>query len=286
MVQRNKKEMMHTQRPYTITAHCLIRNEENWIWYVIKSVIDHVDKILVFDTGSTDNTVEIVKSIKSPKIIFEEKGLVDKKQYTALRQEMLDRTDTSWFLILDGDEVWSKATIEELRKAIINAPSKKDTIIVGQWVCIGDIYHYSKALETFEHSQYPGMKGFRLPRAIRKTKGLHCIGLYGFESYADKNGLNVSYWEKERLIFLKNKFFHMTFLARSLSIKKDREVMMRAPKRLFYKGEPFPCDFQYPEVFYKKRPKYVPSPWQELTLSSQLAGLYYRILNFQDRIVK
>src|SRR3989344_8957687 len=261
-----------------ITAHCLIRNEERWIWYVIKSVINYVDKIFVFDTGSTDNTVKIVKSIKSPKIIFEEKGVVDKKQYTALRQEMLDRTDTDWFMILDGDEVWTKAAIEELRKTVKNAPLDIDAIVVGQWTCMGDIFHYSKAMEEFEHPQYPRMKGFRLPRAIRKIKGLHCIGLYGFESYADRNGLNISYWDLKRLLFLKNKFFHMTSLPRSSSRSKDSEVMMRGPKTFFHKGTPFSEKMNYPEVFYKKHPEIVPSPWRRLRLIDQLMGLYYRTI--------
>lgn len=276
---------MNNRNPL-ITAHCLIRNEERWIWYAVMSVIDHVDKILVFDTGSTDRTVEIVKSIKSNKIIFEQKGEVDKKQYTALRQEMLDRTKSEWFLILDGDEVWPKETIEELKKAVRNAPSKKDAVVVGQWVCMGDVFHYSKAMEEFEHSQYPGMKGFRLPRAIRKIKGLQCIGLYGFESYSDRNGLNISYWDTKRVIFLRNKFFHMTLLPRSSNIKKDREVMMRGPKTFFYKGTPFPEKIKYPEVFYQNRPKIVPSPWRRLTLIDELRGLYYRTINIKERLKK
>lgn len=267
-----------------ITAHCLIRNEERWIWYAIKSVINYIDKIFIFDTGSTDRTVEIVKSIKSSKIIFEEKGIVDKKQLADLRQEMLDRTDTEWFLILDGDEVWPKSAIVELKNSIKNAPPKKEAIVAGEWVCIGDIFHYSKAMEEFEHSQYPEMKGFRLPRAIRKTRDLHCIGLYGFESYADKNGLNISYWDTNRLRFLKNKFFHMTFLPRSSNRRGDREVMMRGPKTVFNKGTSFPKNMKYPEVFYRNRPEIVPSPWQHLTLIDRLRALNCRMINLKERL--
>ena len=51
-----------------IWANCLIKNEERWVWYALQSVLPYVDKILVWDTGSTDNTVEIIKTIKSNKI--------------------------------------------------------------------------------------------------------------------------------------------------------------------------------------------------------------------------
>ncbi len=275
---------MIRNRKSTITAHCLIRNEEKWIWYAIHSVIDFVDKILVFDTGSTDNTVRIIKSINSPKIIFEEKGVVGKKGFVQLRQEMLDRTDTDWFLVLDGDEVWPKETISELKKAVGNAGREKEAVVAGQWICVGDVFHYSKEMEEFQHRQYSGIKGFRLTRAIKKTKGLHCTGLYGYESYADQDDINISYWDKKRLVFITSKFFHMTFLPRSSTREKDREVMMRGPKTRFYKGTPFPSRMQYPKVFYLERLEIVPPPWKQLTWVDQVKGIYFRSQNFLDRI--
>ncbi|MBU1256082.1 hypothetical protein KKA49_00135 [Patescibacteria group bacterium] len=51
-----------------IIVHCLVKNEERFIWYAIKSVLPFVDKIMVWDTGSTDKTIQIIKSIKSKKI--------------------------------------------------------------------------------------------------------------------------------------------------------------------------------------------------------------------------
>lgn len=270
-----------------MTAHCLVRNEENWVWYAINSVLPNVSQILVFDTGSTDNTVKIIKSIDSPKIIFEEKGEVDKVRYAALRQEMLERTETDWFMVLDGDEIWPEATIKELLRAIRHAPKHKEAIVVGEWMCQGDVFHYSKEVASLSDPQAPAnLTGYRLARAIRKLDGLKVIGIYGIESYADKNNCNVSDWKKKRLIYLRNRFFHMSFLPRSSRITFDREVMMRAPKTRFNKGIPFPVDFCYPEVFFKNRPAFVPSPWNKLTWIDQLKGFYYRTMNFKDRMIK
>lgn len=272
---RNKK--------VTITAHCLIRNEERWIWYAIQSVIDFVDKIFVFDTGSTDRTVEIVEMIKNSKLTFEQKGIVNKEQYTKLRQEMLDRTKTSWFMVLDGDEIWPNTAVRELITAVRSAPRQIDAVVVGQWVCQGDVFHFSKAVKELQEDR-TGRKGFWLPRAWRKTPGLHAIGEYGVESYADRDGVNVSYWDTKRLKYLTHKFFHMTFLPRSSNLQKDREVMMRSQKTHFYKGTSFPNGMEYPEVFYRKKPDFIKSPWKKLTFVDQLKGLYYRALNFRDRL--
>src|SRR3990167_5692967 len=53
----------------SITVHCVVKNEEKWVWYALNSVIDIAQKVLIFDTGSTDKTVEIIKKIKNKKII-------------------------------------------------------------------------------------------------------------------------------------------------------------------------------------------------------------------------
>lgn len=271
----------------SITALCLIKNEENWVWYAIKSVIDYFDKIIVFDTGSTDNTVKIIKSIKSPKIVLEEKGEVDRAGVTAMRQEMLDRTDSEWFLILDGDDIWPKAAIKELIGSIGNAKPHEDAVVVGSWWCLGDVYNYYPAIEKLKHAKAPkDLTGWRSARAIRKINGLHCVGSYPLDSYADRSGRNIAYWSKKRQIFLKEKYFHTSLLPRSSSRKKDLEVIGRGQKTSFHRGKTFPQNFKYPEVFFLSRPKMVPSPWRKMTLIEEFTNLYIRGIRFFKRLVE
>ena len=47
-----------------IWVNTIVHNEENFIWFAVMSVIDYVDKVLIYDTGSTDKTVEIIKEIQ------------------------------------------------------------------------------------------------------------------------------------------------------------------------------------------------------------------------------
>ena len=95
---------------FPLTSHTIVKNEEGWIKPALLSVIDKADRLLVWDTGSTDKTVELIKSINSEKIEFKQCGPVDRKQLVDLRNEQIRTTQTPWFLLLDGDEVWPKKT--------------------------------------------------------------------------------------------------------------------------------------------------------------------------------
>src|SRR3989344_7832345 len=95
-----------------VTVHVLIKNEDRWIWYALMSVLDYVDKILIYDTGSTDKTIDIIKSIDSPKIIFESHPISTRQGLVKLRQHQLDRTRTPWFMLLDGDEIWPRPNLK------------------------------------------------------------------------------------------------------------------------------------------------------------------------------
>jgi hypothetical protein len=54
-----------------LTAHCLVCNEDRWIWYSLNSVLDYVDKLMVWDTGSKDFTQSAVKLLSNhPKLNF------------------------------------------------------------------------------------------------------------------------------------------------------------------------------------------------------------------------
>ena len=48
-----------------IWVHTLVKNEEKYLWYAVMSVADFVDKVLLWDTGSSDKTVEIIKQIQN-----------------------------------------------------------------------------------------------------------------------------------------------------------------------------------------------------------------------------
>ena len=217
----------------SITAHCLVKNEENFIYYAIKSVITFVDHIIVFDTGSTDKTVAIIQNLAKEypnKIIFEEKGLCDQARHTQLRQEMVDRTKTDWFMILDGDEVWTERVLGEAKK-MIAANATVECLVAPFYLCVGDIFHtyYRKG-----RIKILGKTDFHYPRFVKILPGLHWQGDYNKDTLLDKN--NEEFCKVANSRFLSNKYWHVTHLRKSSKDDCDYSSggSRKAKRRLTY----------------------------------------------------
>jgi len=228
----------------------LVKNEENFIWFAINSVIDYVDKLLVWDTGSTDKTVEIIKTIKNSKIDFTEKGTVTPEGFAQLRSEMIKVTDTDWILVLDGDEIWLKEGIEELINLINKFKDIKDLIVSPVKMLIGDIYHYQEE----KAGQYKIKKrtGHLNIRAIRNLNGLQVKGSFPNEYFVNSDGIAIQDLPSERILFAKVPYLHASHLIRSpKNIKKYKYEL----------GISFTKNYFYPEVLFKERPIEIKSPW-------------------------
>jgi glycosyltransferase involved in cell wall biosynthesis len=263
-----------------ITANMMVKNEEKWIWFAIMSVIDFVDHIIIFDTGSTDNTVDIINKLintnnLADKITFEEKGSVDKNQFTLLRQEQLNRTKTKWFLLVDGDEIWYKKTLINLIESINN--NAHYTMIATRFHnCVGDIFHY----KNFKSESYKikDVFGSITIRAYSKDiEGIYCGGPYGIEGYFDINNNEVQ--KDEINIFIQDGFYlHTSYLQRSSSIMKDWKIPYRRNKVFARINNKVDKDFKFPEVFYIDRPSNINNPFQKMGFKYYLFRTMYLVL--------
>lgn len=241
----------------TIWGHCLVRNEERWVWYAINSVINYLDKILVWDTGSTDKTVQIIKLTKSPKISFQDYGSVTKETFAQARQEMLKQTKADWLFLIDGDEIWTKEGISKIVETIQEKGDDIESVVVKTINFVGDVYHYQE--EEAGKYEIAGKRGHYNLRAINlKIPGLHADLPHGKQGYFDSEERPIQERDPKKILFLPVSYFHATYLPRS---SKDFEVPLRTKKRKYEVGTPLPKNTKYPEVFYLPRPKIVPSPW-------------------------
>lgn len=232
-----------------LTVQMIVKNEDWWIWYAISSIIKYIPSLIIFDTGSQDNTVKIIKTFPKSNIILEEKGLVNHKQMTQLRQEQLERTKTDWFMIVDGDEVWPESTINNLIKAVNLADQSKIGVVVKMRVCVGDVLHCQP--ESAGKYSIGNRKGHLNIRAYKKLSNYHWINEYPNEAYANYSGKPIQE-EKDKLIFLDKYYWHLRHLKRS--------TLVNNPKRKFEVGKALKKE-DLPAVFFEKRPTIVPSPW-------------------------
>ena len=165
-----------------LTIHAVVKNEP-FIYYSIKSVYNYAKKILLYDTGSNDKyTIKDIKQLlkedKEHKIIYKQIPLdFDETKWTyekvnefakkhqgkmsvgKVRQMQLDDTNTEYCMIVDGDEVHYKSTMEKIVNDIlpnldkniigINIPltwfyNQNNTFIVPDLENTGRIWRVSK----------------------------------------------------------------------------------------------------------------------------------------------
>ena len=196
---------------FPITSHTIVKNEENWIKPALLSVINQVDRLLVWDTGSTDKTIELIKSIESPKIEFKQCGPVDRQRLVELRNEQIYQTHTDWFLLLDGDEVWPKKNLLQLIKAAEQAKPQTLALVNRTRNAVSDIYHYLP--DGKGHYQIGPWRGHLNIRAIKKVADLKVIGKYPLETYTV--GGRALQDMPESLEFVDTWYLHLTHLRRS-----------------------------------------------------------------------
>lgn len=242
-----------------IWGHTLVRNEAKWLWYSVNSAIDHLDKLLIWDTGSTDGTIDIIKELerKYPeKIAFREYGNVDPATFTNARQEMLDSSQSDWIFILDADEVWWDDSIKKVIETV-NNKADMESVVVPTFNMVGDLFHYQEmAAGRYNLS---GKTGHFNLRAFKKgIPGLHAQGEHGVFGWNDENEKRIENRDPKKIIFVDAPYMHMTHLKRS---QVDSDVQKRIKKYKYETGIKTPLDFYYPEAFFKSKPETVSSPW-------------------------
>jgi len=248
-----------------ITAHVLVKNEMRFLWYAVAAVMPFVDKILLWDTGSTDGTLEIIDALKqsdSQSKIHFHKVLANQFNEEQVRQQMLDETTSDWFLVVDGDEIWWNDSLALLVSTIEAKGNDIESIVVPTINVVGDMYHYQEA--NAGNYRLAGHTGHLAIRAInRKIPGLHSLGRHGIWGWVDENNVQIQDRDSKKIIYLEAPYIHTTYLQRSSTRASDHQVIKRSFKHKYEIGLPIPKDFFYPEAFFKKIPKIVPYVWEK-----------------------
>lgn len=107
-----------------ISACMIIKNEEQNIEKCIKSYIEVVDEIIVVDTGSTDRSVEIAKSLGAKVYFFEWKS-----DFSAAKNYAISKVSGEWIIFLDADEFFAEGLSKNIPQ-IIKMYSKQDIDVI------------------------------------------------------------------------------------------------------------------------------------------------------------
>ncbi len=96
----------------------IVKNESKHLARCLESVDGVVDEIIVVDTGSTDDTVEIAKKYDAKVYNYEWND-----DFSAARNESIKHATGDWVLILDADEEISEISKEKIRAFLVDIGS-------------------------------------------------------------------------------------------------------------------------------------------------------------------
>lgn len=101
----------------------MVKNEEKRIHVTIESCIKHVDRMIVFDTGSTDNTIEIFKKYSEQYNVPLSLKIGEFVDFATSRNELLKYADTftdidSVILLDSNDEIENPEKIKNHTKEV------------------------------------------------------------------------------------------------------------------------------------------------------------------------
>ncbi|MHB8066024.1 MAG: glycosyltransferase family 2 protein, partial [Ruminiclostridium sp.] len=173
-----------------ITACSIVKNEAHNIARSIESYKGAVDEIIIVDTGSTDNTVEICKSHGATALFCEWNN-----DFSAAKNYALEHAKGDWIIFLDADEWFvpklSRKTITDLLKQIDNVADGLMTTMCEYNDKTDKVYAREITTRIFRNSKQIRFKGSIHERLIDDDNEItqaHCPDIEIFHSgYA--NGL-------------------------------------------------------------------------------------------------
>lgn len=117
----------------------ITKNEEKNIERCLDSIKNLANEIILVDSGSTDQTLNIAKEY-TDKIFFRQWD----DDFSAQKNYALSKTSNDWILSIDADEEISKELAEEINN-FLNSKEKysgiylpRKNIIFGKWLKYGD----------------------------------------------------------------------------------------------------------------------------------------------------
>jgi len=183
-----------------ITSHYVVKNEAGFIRASLASVAPFVERVIVHDTGSTDDTREQVKALQKKLTHIE--LYESSEDVSVVRQKQVEMTKTPFFLVVDGDEVYTEEGIKRIVQRTTDFPNSCDFMrVMTHWFIDDQMHVISRG-------------GWKDMGRLFRTKGCCVLGKWPFEMHG--------YGHDERS-FLDEKIFlyHYSMVPRERSWRKE-----------------------------------------------------------------
>ncbi|WP_281349950.1 glycosyltransferase [Paenibacillus tengchongensis] len=178
----------------TLGVHLIVKNEADLLRQCLDSLAG-ADEIIVVDTGSTDNTVEVARSYGTHVLHFEWND-----NFSEARNAGLARAATDWILVLDADEQL-QTRVADIRAILRSTESTAFTVLIDNWVG-------TRAEDRVTHRSvrlFRNGLGYRYQGIIHEGADASIIERTGLHSIADSAVQIVHFGYLPGLMAAKNK---------------------------------------------------------------------------------
>jgi len=100
----------------SISAAIIVKNEERCIRRCLDSILPLFDEIVIVDTGSTDKTFEILKSVHEPKVKLY--SIEWEYDFSKARNFALEKVTSHWVFFIDADEYFDSPVGDDLKSLL------------------------------------------------------------------------------------------------------------------------------------------------------------------------
>jgi len=174
----------------------IVKNEEENLERCLSSIYESVDEIIIVDTGSTDNTVDIAKKFGAKVYYFKWNN-----NFSEARNESLKYATKDWILIMDADDEFHQ---EDIKKFKVLLDSNLDEKAI----------YYFETLSYYGSSIKNGDIAVNInPRLFKNNRGIHYKGEVHNQLIFTKGEYNAIYDEI--------KIYHYGYLDKMI-ISKDK----------------------------------------------------------------
>ncbi|WP_315793789.1 glycosyltransferase family 2 protein [Paenibacillus sp. BIC5C1] len=118
----------------TLSLVMIVKNESAVLSRCLESVVKLVDEVVVVDTGSTDNTLQIAREYNAKIYNYQWNN-----DFAAARNYALEQSTSDWNLVLDADEFISNDCLATIQEFIHSAPEIGKVKVKNQFESQGQI---------------------------------------------------------------------------------------------------------------------------------------------------